>query len=601
MSTINQFRINGVIDTSQNVLSNMILLAQSSGCWVTYDAGTGKWSVILKQPGTSVKSFDDSNMIGEINISSSGINEIFNIAEVTFPNKDLDNTTDYVLATIPDADRFQNELDQKLTINFSTINNGAQAQLIAAHDLKQSRFDKVVDFKTDYTSLGEVKAGDIIDITSSMYGFDQKLFRIIQVTETDTDDGQLIISISASEYDSSIYDTSGLIIENRSKANGIPPKITNNELQAADQTADENNLRNLLLATLGSSFFNMLSDYANGSLGGNPDGGGTTPPVDEPIACEGTSLGLGRAAYEAPPAAPELTDCGGVNSYYTEPESVNESVNLPPTLPALNLPRTVELGDTEYINSDNDVYTVKIKPSAGRVVMDMSRYGSDTGATLWAPTSVKGYTKAIPPTIGTNYTVTSNTFNNSDPNLVTQIQVSVINSGSITPSNSTVNSLGEIIISDATDSISGSKVYAYSSITTIKENVSTTPGALTHRVTTIYAVSARHGTLGSLPSTTVTLKVIPNPTRFTGYKVTGNPEVPLEVVGSYNFINSFLGSTNYTLDSSSLPATQTTSRSPITLEYQLLVNGEPRGEPQIVTIAYKNREDWDNPYRISVL
>jgi hypothetical protein len=59
-----------------------------------------------------------------------------------------------------------NELDKKLTIQLDCINNPIQAADVGAVELNQNRVDKIIQFKTDYTSLG-LKAGDLIDVTNT--------------------------------------------------------------------------------------------------------------------------------------------------------------------------------------------------------------------------------------------------------------------------------------------------------------------------------------------------------------------------------------------------------------------------------------------------
>jgi len=234
MSTIGtQFEINGVIDTSQSVASNLNTLCTASGCWMTFDTNTGQWSVIINRAGTSVKSFTDNNIIGSINVSGTGINEYYNSVSVEFPHTDLRDQTDYVDLEIPAEDRYPNELDNNLQMSLHCINNPIQAQYLGTVELKQSRVDKVIEFRTDYTSFG-LKAGDIIDITSNMYGYTAKMFRITKLSEEDSDDGTIQISITALEYDPDVYNTTGLIRTERTKKTGIIPKAQNTALTKSD-------------------------------------------------------------------------------------------------------------------------------------------------------------------------------------------------------------------------------------------------------------------------------------------------------------------------------------------------------------------------------
>jgi hypothetical protein len=236
MSTIPAFKINGVIDTSKSVLSNIDVLCRASGCWLTYDSTTALWSVIINRTGSSVKSFTDANIIGSISITGSGIDSMYNSVEVTYPNQDLLNNRDSVNFTIPDANRFPNELDKKLTISLDCINNQIQAAYIGIIELNQNRIDKIVQFTTDYSVLG-LKAGDLIDITTTMYGYTSKVFRITKIAEEDADDGTIQLSITALEYDAGVYDQGSLVYTARTTATGVVPKSANTALNALDRQA----------------------------------------------------------------------------------------------------------------------------------------------------------------------------------------------------------------------------------------------------------------------------------------------------------------------------------------------------------------------------
>lgn len=263
MSTVNTSEINGVIDTNQNVLENLNMLATAAGCFLTWDPSEGLWSVIPNTTGSSVKSFDDSNIIGPIAVSSSGINELYNSVSINFPHKDLRDSVDTIILTIPEGDRYAQELDNNLEITLPIINDPVQAQLIANRELKQSRVDKVIRFTTDYTSNG-LKAGDLIAITASMYGFTNKVFRVTAIEEEDTDEGAIVFSITALEYDADVYSTAGLTRETKTKRTGIIPKISN----AAIQTSEDIDVGSQVARLLGA---NILLGLLNGSS--NPLGG----------------------------------------------------------------------------------------------------------------------------------------------------------------------------------------------------------------------------------------------------------------------------------------------------------------------------------------
>ena len=227
------FEINGVIDTGDTILNNLNELCSAGGCWLSYDIAQGKWAVVINKTGTSVASFNDTNIIGGINISSTGLTELYNSVEIQFPHKDLNNEKDYISLSIASGSRYPNEQDNILQIQTELLNNPIQAELLASRQLKQSRIDKVIDFRTDFSKLG-LKAGDLIDVTNTPYNFTNKVFRIISIQEDDADDGVLSLNIKALEYDADVYSTAGLTYNVRTLQTGITTLNSNSAVKSSN-------------------------------------------------------------------------------------------------------------------------------------------------------------------------------------------------------------------------------------------------------------------------------------------------------------------------------------------------------------------------------
>lgn len=215
----NRYGINGILDTSNPVLDNLELIAASCGCWITFDVHTGLWSVIINQPGSSVRSFDNSNIVGKMQLSSTGLTELYNGVKITYPRGDINAATDFVEADVPPGDRHYNEPDNILEMELPLTNDPVQALDIASVELKQGRVDRVVTFTTDYTAI-DLNAGDLIDITMPSFGWTAKVFRIITMREADADDGAIAIEITALEYDADVYNND-LVKRTRSINNQI--------------------------------------------------------------------------------------------------------------------------------------------------------------------------------------------------------------------------------------------------------------------------------------------------------------------------------------------------------------------------------------------
>lgn len=215
-----RYQINGLIDTARPVMENIEKICSAAGSWLSYDINEGKWGVVINTTGTSVASFDDTNILGSITVSGTGINELYNSVKVEFPHRELRDSADFVTIEIPDGDRNANEEDNTLNLTYDTINEPVQAQLLGFIELKQSRVDLAIAFQTDYSKIN-IKAGDLIDVTNERFDFANKLFRVISTTEIQDDDGAIRIEINALEYDAGVYSTADLYRYTRTDENGI--------------------------------------------------------------------------------------------------------------------------------------------------------------------------------------------------------------------------------------------------------------------------------------------------------------------------------------------------------------------------------------------
>jgi len=253
MATLdNRYLINGLVDTANDALTNLQAITNSCNTWLSYDGLVGKWSVVINRPGDAELTFDDSNILGAINLSTTDLSGFYNSVEVRFHNIDLRDREDYVLLETPANQRLPNEPDNRLIINAPLVNNQIQAQLLGLIELKQSRLDKVIQFESDYSYLN-VEAGTIISVTNSVYGWTNKLFRILQVSESQESD-VIRVNITAQEYSADVYDDSDLYQYFRETSDGLielDPLVDVSPVTASTAVVDENG--DSLLGLLGAN------------------------------------------------------------------------------------------------------------------------------------------------------------------------------------------------------------------------------------------------------------------------------------------------------------------------------------------------------------
>jgi hypothetical protein len=258
-TSTSSFKINGVINTNDSVLSNLEKITSSACAWLTYDINQGKWAIVINKDEGSIGivTFDDTNIIGGINISSTGLTDLYNSVEIEFPHADIKDRKDYITFEIDSSERYPNEPDNVLKITTDLVNDPMQAAAIAMRELKQSRVDKVIEFRTDYSYIG-LKAGDVIGVTNDALNFAGKMFRIIKVSEEDTDEGTFNLSITALEYDANVYNTDGLIRTDRSVSNGIVAKTNNNVIKDIEDQSWTEVFGRMLLSSAVTGLINSV-------------------------------------------------------------------------------------------------------------------------------------------------------------------------------------------------------------------------------------------------------------------------------------------------------------------------------------------------------
>jgi len=204
-STQSRYRINGVLDAGQTVLSNIDKIVSACDSWMTYDAALGKWAIVVNKAETASYAFNDNNIIGEIRVSATDITSSINQVEAKFPFKQNRDQPAFVYLETPSELWYPNEPVNKYTITYDMVNDSVQAQYLANRLLEQAREDLIVSFSTTYYGI-QVDAGSVVSVTNSNYGWTNKLFRVTRVNEASLPDGSLGAKLELSEYSAAVYD-----------------------------------------------------------------------------------------------------------------------------------------------------------------------------------------------------------------------------------------------------------------------------------------------------------------------------------------------------------------------------------------------------------
>lgn len=200
-----RYRINGVIDTGQSCLNNINSIMIACDSWNQYNAAKGQWSIVINKATTASYAFDDDTIIGEIRVSAYDITSSINQVEAEFPSAENRDQSDFVYYETPAELLYPNEPVNKQSVQFAMTNNSVQAQYLATRLLEQAREDLIVSFSTAYVGI-QVDAGDVVTVTNSSYGWSNKPFRVMRVSEVSLPDGSLGASFELNEYNAQVYD-----------------------------------------------------------------------------------------------------------------------------------------------------------------------------------------------------------------------------------------------------------------------------------------------------------------------------------------------------------------------------------------------------------
>jgi len=213
-----RYQINGLIDTGNPVLQNAEAILSAAGSYLSYDTHTGQWGIVINRTGASTADFSDSNILGTVSISGTGLQELYNEVKVEFPHRELRDSADFYNISL--NKRNSNEPTNVLNLRYDIINEPIQAQMLALIELKQARLDNIVKFSTDF-SYYNLRAGDIITVTDSRLGLSSATYRIVNIGERQDNQGALQMDITAIQYDANIYSFADLYRFTRSDDDGI--------------------------------------------------------------------------------------------------------------------------------------------------------------------------------------------------------------------------------------------------------------------------------------------------------------------------------------------------------------------------------------------
>ena len=219
-----RYEINGVLNTGETVKTNLEKINLASASYTTFDHKVGQWSVVANRATTStdtIFAFTDDNIIGDITLTTTPLEDLYNLLEVAFADRTQRDQVDYYRDSISTSSLNVLETPNEMRLRTDLINNNIQAGRIGLMELYQSRADLVITFVADYSAL-QVETGDVVSVTNFVLGYTNKLFRVTRVRETEGEDGALAAEITALEYDPNVYTDYYLVDTSVRPTSGVP-------------------------------------------------------------------------------------------------------------------------------------------------------------------------------------------------------------------------------------------------------------------------------------------------------------------------------------------------------------------------------------------
>ncbi len=202
----------------------------------------GKYKLVLEEPGSSVMSFNNDNILGTVSIGFADRAKRLGRCTVKFPNANKGYKPDTIswpaaYSTLHNAYMANDNGDDLHTeVELTGVTDLYQARDLAEFMVRDSRTQEFITFKAQPSAL-VLECGDLITVTNDILDITNKVYRV----RTMTMNADLTVDIKAQEYDPSVYpwnltdeDSEAVALEQAPTAFDTPSPITS--LQAMSVT-----------------------------------------------------------------------------------------------------------------------------------------------------------------------------------------------------------------------------------------------------------------------------------------------------------------------------------------------------------------------------
>ena len=198
-----RFQVNGGMGTDLSIrerIENILIGSNSSLRW-----SDGRYGLFVNRAETPVAyTFNTDNVIGDINVTELGLTTTINRMEIQYgrdPSNNYQRNT--AIIELPNNSRFPNELDRTQTLDLPLVATAVEAERVGTIILNQSREQLVIRHRADVTAH-PLEAGDVVNYTMENYGWTDKQFRILKISEIE-EEGRIEYEVEALEYTAAVY------------------------------------------------------------------------------------------------------------------------------------------------------------------------------------------------------------------------------------------------------------------------------------------------------------------------------------------------------------------------------------------------------------
>jgi len=344
----NRWQIDGMLSSYQPVKTNINEICRSCAAYFAYDPKQGKFKVVSNRAATSAEKsaayvFNDDNITSSIEITSTELYSLYNSIDAEYPSVDKKDQTQTIIVSTPAGERNANEPDNPLDTRFNLVNDRSRVYNLANIDLNQSRISTVINFTADYSSIVN-DVGDIVKVTSSLYGFTNKLFRVMRVTEVETQDAMLGAKFTCIEYDDSIY-THTRIQSDGAVGLSLIPGWWTGIWGNTDIANISNIIGNITIVDDPLSNVANIVDPPTGNIISNVDIGN----INIGIGGEGIGSGFGMIpSINFPITIPDIPDISEIK-VNVDVTGSSETSNVANTMPPIQIPVVPPKNNTTFI------------------------------------------------------------------------------------------------------------------------------------------------------------------------------------------------------------------------------------------------------------